>query len=505
MDSISHNAAETPDHPTQRPVIVWTLLTAAFIAYGVLLAQHVGAYAGGADSSGYLNHARLLAEGHLHTPFRDLPEYKTAQQLPWLYTPLGVIPAANGHGLVPTYPVGLPLLLATTAQIVGWAHAGTVLLWLHGMAGVLLTCATGRSFGLSLPWSILATTLVAASPLYLFFSVTLMSDVPALVWGTAAVLAAWHSRRRPILALVAGITLAVGVLIRPTNALLIVPIAAALGMSRRRWGLLLLGGAPGGGLFLFHAHAAYGAYFASGYGDGAQVDWVWLRETLPHYGRWLPHLFTPLIVAFLGLPFVARGQPRGVFVLGSWVVVFLAFYAVYEFTHQTWWFLRYLLPCAPALAVGSILVLATALGHRFSATTGLIALGLTLTAVIGFDARSTEKLAALDSGRGERVYLQTSEWLLAHLPDNAVIGAMQPSGAIMYYTRFTQFRWDRQEPKAFEQMATALRRTGRPLYAALFPFEIDEWHAFTEHMAYGHWTKIGTVDQVTIWQWAPPS
>ncbi len=479
------------------------VIVAAVIAYGVLLARHVGAYAGGADSSGYMNHARWLAAGTLHKPFLDLPEFKTAKQLPWLYTPLGVIPAPNGHGLVPTYPVGLPLLIAGVASLTGWDHAGAIVMWLHAMVGVALTYAAARTFGLSVRWAVLATTIVAGSPLYLFFSVTLMSDVPALAWGTGAVLAAWRSIGRPRWALAAGAIFAVGVLIRPTNALLIVPVAFALGGAWRQWGLFLLGGLPGGVFFLWETHALYQAYFTSGYGDGAQLDQAWVRETLVQYGRWLPILFTPAAIAFLGLPFLLRRNRHVALVLGSWVLVFVAFYAAYEFTHQTWWFLRYLLPCAPALAVGALLVLSTG-RNRVPNAVGLAALIVALVAVIGFDRHWTEKLAALDSGHGERVYLLTSRWLNDHLPPNAVIGAMQPSGALLYYTCFTQFRWDRQEPKAFAEMAAALQRTGRPLYAALFPFEIDEWHAFTEHMSYGRWTKIGSVDQLTLWQWAPP-
>jgi hypothetical protein len=44
--------------PTSRSVVV---LIVILVIYGIFLASKVGAYAGGSDSSGYLNDARLLS------------------------------------------------------------------------------------------------------------------------------------------------------------------------------------------------------------------------------------------------------------------------------------------------------------------------------------------------------------------------------------------------------------------------------------------------------------
>lgn len=492
--------------PTRVPwsQLAWALVAIAFVAYGILLARHVEAYAGGSDSSGYLNHARLLAAGHLHLPVRAVPELEP-QHLPvWTYTALGFRPAADGNGLVPTYPSGLPLLLAATASIVGWAHAGVFLLWLHGMAGVVLTYAAARVFRLSMAWALAAAVIVAASPLYLFFSVTLMSDVPATVWATGSVLLAWRSRTHRWPALGAGAVFAMGVLIRPTNVLMIVPLGILLGLSARRWLLFVCGGVPGAAFFFAHTHAAYGAFFTSGYGDAAQLQSLWIKRTLSHCGQWLPILFTPLVVAFVGLPCLWKRDRRTVLTLGAWVLGFVAFYAAYEFTHQAWWFLRFLLPTAPALVIGSLLVLRTMAGERRPVWAIRAAVAVAAIGAAAFEYHWTDKLAALDAGKGERVYARTTDWLNDHLPRDAVLAVMQGSGAVVYGTNFEFIRWDWFQADTFPPVAQRLHNTQRPLYAVLFPFEIDELHAFTEHLSHGHWTKIGQVEQVTIWKWEPP-
>src|SRR5208283_3612530 len=98
-----------PNAQTQPPPAAWrgaarlaALLALAF--YGVFLTRNVAALAAGADSSGYLNHARLLASGRVHAPARTLPGLPMADAPRFLYTPLGFVPAPDGAGLVPTYP-----------------------------------------------------------------------------------------------------------------------------------------------------------------------------------------------------------------------------------------------------------------------------------------------------------------------------------------------------------------------------------------------------------------
>lgn len=504
MDSASAQTASRPFAAIcSRRHLPRLLVLLALVAYGILLAQNMGAYAGGSDSSGYMNHARLLGEGHVHATPRPIPELPASDAPDWLYSALGFKPAPVGPGVVPTYPAGLPLFVLAAARVVGWTQAGNVVLWLHGIAGVVLTYALGRAFGLRKRGALIAAVIIAASPLYLFMTVQAMSDVPALVWVTAAMLAAWHSRRNAGWALAAGAAYAIAVLIRPTNTLALVPIAIALGFSWRRWVAFGAGGLPGAIFFLLHTHAAYGKYLTTGYGDAAGLQCEWIGMTLVAYGRWLPLAFTPLVFVFIALPCYGRKLPREVSALGAWFLIFAGFYSAYSCTHEAWWYMRFLLPTGPALAVGTMLVLQTFIVPRVSKAMTTIVACAGLVAVVSYGTYWTKKFGALNSGRGEYTYEMTAEWLKENVPPNSVVAVMQNSGALYYYTNLIFVRWDSLDPQAFGRMTKALEGAKRPLYAALFPFELDEQHAFTAHMPTGQWTQIHTIREVTIWRWSP--
>ncbi|HZL46582.1 MAG TPA: hypothetical protein VFC28_10180 [Opitutaceae bacterium] len=494
-----------PDTASGCPAPTWwrrpgVLLAAlALVAYAVLLARHVGTYAAGSDASGYMNHARLLAAGHLHATPRVLSGFTPEERRGVLFVPLGFVPAPDGHGMVPTYPAGLPLLVAAAAQLIGWDHAGDVVLCAHALLGLLLTYGLARTMGLSRRGAVLGATIIAASPLYLHYSLQMMSDLPALVWTSGAVLAAWRSRERAAWALAAGAATAMAVLIRPGNVLIFAPIAVALGLSPRRWLLLIAGGLPGGIFFCFYSLSLYGRLFTTGYGN---LAWLfgpeWIGITWWHYARWLPALFTPVVLLVLGLPWLARTMPRQAALLGVWVLVYAAFYSAYDCTHQTWWYLRFLLPAVPPLVVGGLLVARQAgAGRRWPLQrSGVFVFALIV--VIANSALWNKRLRALEIGRDSEVYPETAAWLRANLPGNAVIMAMQMSGTLTYYTDFTFVRWDVCNADDRPRLLAALHDSRRPLYAALFPFETEA--ALDEHLP-GRWTQVGNVrSEVEIWR-----
>jgi hypothetical protein len=84
-----------------------------------------------------------------------------------------------------------------------------------------------------------------------------------------------------------------------------------------------------------------------------------------------------------------------------------------------------------------------------------------------------------------------------HLPGDAICLAFQDSGALFYYTRFTFLRWDEIKPADAGRVDAAVRQTGRPLYAVLFPFELND-EAALSHSLPGRWTPVGKVEDVTV-------
>jgi hypothetical protein len=339
-----------------------------------------------------------------------------------------------------------------------------------------------------------------------------MSDTPALVWTTAAVLLAWQRRRDARWALPAGAAVAFSVLVRPTNILVMAPVAVCLGLSLRRWAWLVAGGAPGAAFLLLYNRAAYDGALSTGYVDtGVLFTLANVRPALQAYVSWFPVLLTPLVALALGLPFVWRRAPARVAALVLWIASFAVVYAFYYHTHEAWWYLRFLQPIFPPLIAGALLVGRALVesvplslpsdARRTVAWVGGIALA---AAVLAHSAKWSARLHATEIGRGEHAYVEAADWARAHLPRNSVVAAMQVTGAFFYYTDFPLLRWDSFNPQNFPPVVAALGKSGQPLYAVLFPFERDGSRVLTERLP-GNWALVGNVGETTIWRFEGPT
>jgi hypothetical protein len=489
------------------PLLTWSRLLPAlgFLLYALFLAHYMGVYAGGADSSGYLNNARLLAQGRVTVPMHRVPDPRPETLPSYTDVPLGFFPNQDHVTLNPIYPTGLPLLIAGMAQVAGWAHGPRLAMGLQALLGLWLVYRLARIMGLGAGLAWLGTLLLAVSPVYILMSLQAMSDMPALVWVTAAVYYAWISRDRTWLALPAGMALAMAVLVRPSDLLAAVPVALALGFSLRRWLLLIVGGLPGAIFLSVFNLAAYGSIFTTGYGSVAsEFSRQVVPSTLVHYATWLPVLLTPLIVLALGLPALRRRRPLPTVLLAVWALIFPAFYVFNIHLHEFWWYLRFLLPSFPPLIVSALLVTDTLIARwRLPLRPWWLAMAGALTALNGM--AWTCHFGAHHVAYDEKVYSEASAWMREHLPANAVVATMQTSGALFYYTDYPLVRWDMISPADFQRIAAACTAAGRPIYAALFPFEIEDadQSAFQKHLN-GHWTQIGAVRYVSIWRYDSP-
>jgi len=481
-------------------------LAAGLLGYAVLLFILIGAVPGGSDNSGYFNEARLLARGRIHAPMRTLAGIP-ASEVPYLYVPLGFKPAADGTDrLVPTYPPGLPLLLVPAARIAGWDHAGDALLLIHSLAGIALVFALGRVCGLPETWSLAAAAVIAASPLYLFTSLQALSDVPATAWATASVVAALKSRERDGWALASGICISVGFLIRPNNFLIAIPVLIAVGISPRRLALLAIGSLPGIAAWMAINRLAYGASLESGYGAiGNEFHADLISGTLMFYVRWLPLLLSPIVFIAPSIIALYRLAPRISAVLFSWALSYIAFFSAYRWTHEQWWFLRLVLPAAPALIVAGLVVSHfwfAMVRERYPEIMRRLLPLLLLAAAMSVEVRQTNPLKeAWSIGHGERKYGRVSAWLNAHVPTNSVMVMSQASGALFYFTHFTLLRYEQMNASVTQRARATLQSEGRPLYAVLFPFEVDILKKLP-----GKWDRVVSVDDVSIWRcdWSEP-
>jgi hypothetical protein len=480
-------------------------LGVGLLGYAVVLFILIGAVPGGSDNSGYFNEARLLARGQMHAPMRTLAGVPAAEA-PYLYIPLGFKPAAGADAeMVPTYPPGLPLLLIPASYVAGWGHAGDLVLLIHSLAGLALVFALGRACGLPGAWSLAGAAILAASPLYLFTSLQALSDVPAAAWATAAVVAALRSREKTCWALVSGLCISVGFLIRPNNFLIAIPVVIAMGLSPRRLALVAAGSLPGILAFMAVNHAAYGGSLHVGYGAiGNEFHAALIPGTLGFYVRWLPLLLSPVVLFAPSVLALLKRAPRLTCVLASWALAYGAFFSAYRWTHEQWWFLRFLLPAAPALIVSGLLVpylwLEWVKGHQPKALARLIPVLLIAPCICVELGQSGPLAEARAIGHGERKYGRVSSWLSDHAPRDSAVVVSQASGALFYFTPFTLLRYEEISPSIAQRAESTLQSEGRPLYAVLFPFEEGALKRLP-----GRWDHLASIDDVSIWRCEIPT
>ncbi|MES2697864.1 MAG: hypothetical protein V4773_30665, partial [Verrucomicrobiota bacterium] len=347
--------------------------------------------------------------------------------------------------------------------------------------------------------ALLGAALLAACPLPIFVSMQLLSDVPALVWTTGALLCAWRARTRVAWAWVAGGVFAVAVLIRPTNALALVPLAIVLGKNWGRWRRTGLAGLPFAIALGLYNRAAYGHPLRFGYGAiGEAFGLEYLGVTLVHYLTWLPVLLAgvgvlaPAILWVRGVKWTWRAA------LVAWVVVLTGFYAVYPFTFQDWWGLRFVLPAFPAMIVAALLVGQSWLG-RWRETTQRVVLAGTAVWCVAWGAVWSSSLRSLRTGSDERMYVNATDWVRAELPEGAVIFGGQMSGSLHYYTKFVTVNWGFATPEDSAKIVRGARADGRAVYAMLFPFEEA---MLQERPMPGAWQPAGRLKHITLWKLA---
>jgi hypothetical protein len=488
--------------PSRLKAVFWAVL----VAYGVVMAALVGAVPGGSDTSGYFNEAHLFSHFRIHEATRALPGVPADAAPPYLYVPLGFRPAPGAPAvLVPTYPPGLSLMLVPAAWVAGWSNSGDVVLVLHSLAGLVLLYILGREFGLRPVWAFAGSAILAASPLYIFMSLWAMSDVPAMVWATAAAIAAWKCRSRIPWAFAAGLCAGVGFLIRPSNFLMALPMLILIGWSPRRLLLAALGGLPCIAAWMAINHAAYGSFLQSGYGAiGGEFHRELIAGTIQFCIRWMPVAVSPVVIIAPLVVAVARSRTRVTLSLIAWICAYVAFYAPYRWTHENWWFLRFLLPAVPALLVAGLLgaqSLLDLLKGRINDSARVWALGFLFAAAVWTTASQINPLHAWSIGFGERKYGRIGEWLRTHVPENAALIAMQYSGSDYYFSHNILIRADELDAATAARIRAAARAEGRDVYAVIFPNERD----FIGKLP-GKWTQLGAVDDVTIWSndWNSP-
>lgn len=494
------------------PALNWRVIPwIALLGYAIYFAHHIDPTAGPNDSGGYLNSAKLLVSGHVTTePRRIFPSVPHEDITPYL--PI-TFHAQNGR-MIPEYPVGWPLEVATLGKIVGLRYGVPLLIIAQLLVGVIITQKIGRTLGLPEAWAWLGAGIVALSPVYLFEALQPVSDGPALVWVTTAVYWGWLSRERPRYAIWCGVATALAVLIRPSNLLCVAPIMICLAGSWRRFIWWALAGIPGALFLCWYQSALYGNWHTTGYGDmSSGFGLQFAPLTIRSYAMWLPEFLTPFVLLAVALPFLRSTPARVRLLLGIWIAAFLIFYAVYWCTWDSWFNMRFVLPAFPAMIIAALLV-ARDLAMRFRwalFTSPLTPRSLLLSAALvlgtlGFlTVRSANRDVTYWMWSNQKPRLAV-EWLRDRAPANAVVFAKHLSGSLFYYTDLPFVRLDHpvaQQPEWYDRIATA----GRPMYAVTCHWETRgfKWEDGHQGSGYpdlpGDWERLALLCEGEMMVW----
>jgi hypothetical protein len=441
--------------------------------------------AGGSDVYGYVSQSVLWRQGDLrvHQPIAASVPWPDAD---WTFAPLGYRPGPN-HTIVPTYPPGLPLLMALFALVLG-SGAEYLVVPLCGAALVWLTYALGTRVSAS-PVGATAALCVATSPAILLLTLWSMSDVPVATFWTASLLMA--CRRTLPGAAAAGLAAGAAILIRPNLApLALVPAAIASWRSAgppgapplTRFLVFCAASAPAVLFLAWLFNAIYGSPLESGYGDVSYLyAWENIRTNIARYPRWLLESQGPLILLFVVSPFLPSLHPQDRMVrmaFAVFIAIVAASYLVY-IPFEWWWYLRFLIPAMPLMFILAADAVWRGTG-RFGGYARGAAMLLFAAVIIGYGVGQSFAREVFSVGRGEQKYADVGRHVAETVPANAVVYSMQHTGNIRHYAGRLTLRLNYLDPGWLDRSIEHMRAAGYEPY-----FVLDDWELpmFTERFA----------------------
>lgn len=433
-------------------IAIAVVLGAATAGAGVAFGTHA---VSSSDASAYVSQAELLASGRIvqEEPLARAVRWPDSA---WVFAPLGYRPGASPGQIVPTYPPGLPMVMALTRILGEWGPFLVVPLF--GALAVWSTYRLGATLHTRVA-GLVAASLLATSPVFLFQLVQPMSDVPAAALWTAALLLAL--RRGARFALASGVVSGLALLVRP-NLLSLAPVVAlvASGWPRRPNGgphhvvrtflTYALGVAPAAVALLGMQWRAFGHPLASGH--GAFGDFFALANVWPNLWDYSVRLvrgeWPALVLAFVGVVASIAWRPRegpagaahAIRLTAAVMSALLLCYLPYG-VFPDWSYLRFLLPAFPIgfVACGALFVNAcTRLPLPMRGLTVLVATTLVCASNVSI-ARAEQ---VFNLRRYEGRYRLVGRYLDTALPASAVIITAQESGSARFYTKRPIVRWD---------------------------------------------------------------
>lgn len=490
MDSVAPVAS--PASPW-RSRLAMGLLAVMALAVG----SHVGrwgmAFAGGSDEAGYVHNATLLLEGRLTEATRPIPGVPPGTLRPQAYETLGRVVSPDGQTLRPYYPFGYPVIIALFDLLDGpFGHGVWLTLVSTVMAVPFLVYFLGREFGLDRDWAVVAAAGLTFSPMTIFMAVRPMSDLFTMVLASAAMLAGLRAHRSPGWAVALGLLFSWAVFTRAPNTILALPLVLAWAWrwrQQRWWWVTVLAGLPALAVVMVINHRLFGSPWRTGYGDvGSLFSVEWLVPTLRNYAASLPREIPHLLLAGAALSVIGLArEPRRYGLLWVWALTYAGFYAFYRYTHEVWWYLRFVLPMFPAIVIAGGLVLQAA-GQRLprwgNALLVLVALGTGL----GWNVRQNRELVFLYEP-AQDAYVLIGQWVVTETDPSDVLVCAQASASLFHQTPNPIIRYEHLRPGEWDTLQQLTADQGTTLYAVLWEYELKERHVLETRIP-GDWEFV---------------
>jgi hypothetical protein len=479
------------DRHTSGVVLVIAGLTGAVaVRFGTFSAS-------GSDPSGYLSQAAMLTTGALShiEPLAAIADWPDA---PSTLAPLGWH-AAGDTMQVPTYAVGLPLLMTIPHAFGGPLAAslvvsGSAFAVVWSGARIATTLAGGTA-------GIIAAAWIATMPIAIYESIQPMSDMPV----TAAWLACWFwiavsTSISAGGALLAGIAAAVAVLIRPNLAPLAVVPLLYLAIGRRAVPFevrvkdavnFAVPVAIAGIAIAYLQWRWFGSPLRSGYGSASEI--YALSNLAPNFGLYLGWLLETHGPWFLTAPLALFliGAPLLRWMLLFALLVCLAYFLYAQF--EAWPYLRFLLPSMTIAAIAVSMLLATAI-RKIPAICRVPALVGVVLLIAGSQVASARELSTFRLAARQARALLAGNYLAAALPPHVVLVAGEQSGAVRYYTGRSIVRWDFIAPETLPKVAQRLGANGKDVWFVLDDWEVGKFREKFQGAAAGAETSGAGLD-----------
>ena len=471
---------------------------AALVAYTTFLVFNSSFSMGGPDTSGYMNEAKMIAAGHMTLPVDLVRTLKLDDS--WLgdFMPLGFAPSP-GARMHPTYPPGLPVHLAMVGGIGGWQRAPFFLIPVAAAGALAFLFAIARKLELPLLLSAAAPAILGFLPPFLWHAVQPASDVLATFWSLVAIYCCLDASRRPWMAMLAGVSFAVSVWVRPTNVLLALACALAMRCRPKLLVRAAIAALPLALLLMWWNSIEYGSAFRTGYGDVIGIlSWEGAATAGPEYVRFLVQMLTPVVFPIgLFVVFDRRAGSWTRWTLIGWFVPFFVFYCFYGFW-DGWPCLRFLLPAIPALILGALLLIRDGVRQFRNETAYVVAAGLVIWMCIA-PFHSARELAVFEElPRLEAGYPKYVSWAERQVPKRSIVVTGVLSGSFLYYANRGIARYDQLNDEQFQLLRAYAGNAGLPWYAVVGDEEID--HASLEKRLKGKWTAIGRLEPFTLYR-----